>query len=96
MSSYRELIAKARELDDQILRAREAEAAIVLEEIKARVAEFGFTAADVFSSRKKRTQRTRSGPSYRDPVSGSTWSGMGRAPRWINGQDRTPFQINDE
>ncbi|WP_411829055.1 H-NS family nucleoid-associated regulatory protein [Paraburkholderia kururiensis] len=30
---------------------------------------------------------------YRDPVSGATWSGRGRAPRWIAGRDRDAFEI---
>ncbi|SAL81581.1 histone family protein nucleoid-structuring protein H-NS [Caballeronia arvi] len=30
-------------------------------------------------------------PKYRDPVSGATWSGRGRAPQWIVGQDRDRF-----
>jgi len=36
----------------------------------------------------------RSAPKYRDPRTGKTWSGRGRAPRWIQGEDRTPFLIN--
>jgi DNA-binding protein H-NS len=30
---------------------------------------------------------------YRDPVSGVTWSGRGKEPAWIKGQDRRKFQI---
>ncbi|WP_423779815.1 H-NS family nucleoid-associated regulatory protein [Delftia acidovorans] len=30
---------------------------------------------------------------YRNPQTGETWSGRGRAPRWIAGRDRTPFEI---
>ncbi|WP_232448328.1 H-NS family nucleoid-associated regulatory protein [Burkholderia ubonensis] len=31
---------------------------------------------------------------YRDPASGAVWSGRGRAPRWIAGQDRENFLIH--
>jgi DNA-binding protein H-NS len=32
---------------------------------------------------------------YRDPVSGKTWSGFGKAPYWIAGaRDRTAFLID--
>ncbi|WP_415867691.1 H-NS family nucleoid-associated regulatory protein [Burkholderia ubonensis] len=30
---------------------------------------------------------------YRDPASGAVWSGRGRTPRWIAGQDREKFLI---
>jgi DNA-binding protein H-NS len=30
---------------------------------------------------------------YRDPATGQTWTGRGKAPKWIEGQDRTPFVI---
>ncbi|CAB3810549.1 DNA-binding protein Bv3F [Paraburkholderia ultramafica] len=33
-------------------------------------------------------------PKYRDPRTGKTWSGRGRLPRWIEGENRTPFLIN--
>ncbi|WP_408427762.1 H-NS family nucleoid-associated regulatory protein [Paraburkholderia fungorum] len=32
-------------------------------------------------------------PKYRDPRTGKTWCGRGRSPRWIQGEDRTPFLI---
>jgi DNA-binding protein H-NS len=41
---------------------------------------------------KKSTVRSAA-PKYRDPKSGRTWSGRGRMPRWIQGEDRTPFLI---
>lgn len=94
--NYRDLLAKAKELDHQIASAREAEAAGALAEIKAKIAEFGFTVEDVFSTQKTRKQRERSGPTYRDPESGATWSGMGREPGWIKGKDRAAFVVGDE
>jgi DNA-binding protein H-NS len=30
---------------------------------------------------------------YRDPASGATWSGRGRAPKWIAGKDRSAFVV---
>jgi DNA-binding protein H-NS len=31
---------------------------------------------------------------YRDPATGATWTGRGKAPRWIQDQDRAKFEIN--
>jgi DNA-binding protein H-NS len=33
---------------------------------------------------------------YRDPATGTEWSGRGKPPAWIKGvQDRTPFEIRE-
>jgi DNA-binding protein H-NS len=94
--NYRDLLSKADELDRQIAAARAVEAAAALAEIKAKIAEFDFTVEDVFSTKKTRKQRERSGPTYRDPESGATWSGMGREPAWIKGKDRAAFVVGDQ
>jgi DNA-binding protein H-NS len=46
---------------------------------------------------KRKTNGQPRGPQpalYRDPQSGATWSGRGRAPAWLaSAEDRTPFLI---
>jgi len=91
--NYKELLAQAEELDRQIAAARAIEAAAALADIKTRIAEFGFTVEDVFSEKKARKPRGRIGPTYRDPETGATWSGMGREPFWIKGKDRALFIV---
>jgi DNA-binding protein H-NS len=39
--------------------------------------------------------RTPSQPKYRDPATGATWSGRGRAPGWIQGKKRERFLIKE-
>ncbi len=69
------------------LRAQELKA--VIADLRAKVAEYGLTEQDVFGRRRapraKRTAATKgaSVPKYRDPKTGATWSGRGRAPVWI-------------
>jgi len=46
----------------------------------------------------RRGPKKHSGPvaaKYRDPQSGATWSGRGRAPHWLVDQDREKFLIAD-
>ena len=33
-------------------------------------------------------------PKYRDPATGDTWTGRGKAPRWIAGKNRDDFLID--
>ena len=61
------------------------------------VGEFGDTGAGTVNTRAaSATESTgnKVAPKYRDPVSGNTWTGRGKAPKWIEGKDRTPFLID--
>jgi DNA-binding protein H-NS len=98
MSSYRELLAQREKLEKQIEEAKAREYAEVLNEIKQKMSDYGITLAELGGTRAKAVKaagRPRAGvaPKYRDPESGSTWSGRGKPPRWIAGQDRDKFLI---
>jgi len=96
MMSYRELKEKASELDLLIREARNAEFCAALEEVRMRVAEFGFTQEDVFGvASDQRRRRFNKRPRYRNPETGIEWCGWGREPFWIKGKDRKQFEIED-
>lgn len=65
----------------------------VLAEIVECVKVFGITESDIFSSESTGTRKRRKAK-YFDPVTGSTWSGVGREPQWIKGRDRRDFAID--
>jgi DNA-binding protein H-NS len=83
--TYKELKAQMDELTQQAELARQAEFQSVVEEIRAKVAEYGITERDIFGSRRGRPRKagTVVPAKYRDPRSGATWSGRGRAPNWL-------------
>ena len=67
-------------------------------EVRALIAKYDLTEKDVFPAGRRgaRGRRASAGkvpPKYRDPVTGQTWTGRGKAPRWIDGKDRTQFLI---
>jgi DNA-binding protein H-NS len=99
MPSYKELLAQRENLERQIEEAKSREYAEVLNEIKQKMADYGITLAELSGGRggkaSKNAGRPRAGvaPKYRDPDSGSTWSGRGKPPKWIAGQDREGFLI---
>lgn len=98
MSSYKELLAQREKLEKQIEEAKEREYAEVLNEIKQKMADYGITLAELGGGRGKQAKaasrsRASVAPKYRDPESGSTWSGRGKPPRWIAGKDREKFLI---
>ena len=97
MSSYKELLAQREKLERQIEEAKAREYAEVLEEIKQKMADYGITLAELGGGRVKGAKASRArasvAPKYRDPDSGSTWSGRGKPPRWIAGKEREKFLI---
>ena len=90
MSTYRELLEQKSALDQQIAIARKAEAKQALDAVHSLIAEFGFTAQQVFpwTPAAKKVEAK-----YRDPKTGQTWSGRGRAPKWIEGKNREEFVV---
>lgn len=90
MTTYKELLARKDALDRQIADARRNEAQAALATVHALIAEFGFTAQQVFPWKPAPVKVP---PKYRDPLSGATWSGRGKPPQWIAGKDRQLFQI---
>lgn len=97
MSNYKALLARKAELDRLIEETRKAEQSGAIAEARALIAEFGLTSEDVFGGSKKvRTSATRGTKveaKYRDPATGATWTGRGRAPVWIADKDRSAFAI---
>lgn len=93
--SYKDLLAQRQALDLQIKEARAAEVKGALATIHQLIADFGLSQNDIFpAARSANANKGRTvAPKYRDPATGSTWTGRGKAPTWIAGKDRAEFEI---
>ena len=94
MSTYKDLLAQREQLDKQIKEAIQREKADGIAKAKIIIEEYDFTASDLFS--RKAGVRNASGkvaPKYRNPETGETWTGRGKAPKWIEGRDRSNYLI---
>ncbi len=91
-----ELLAQQTVLAQKIEDLRNSKRAAVLTDIRALVEKYALTAEDIFLVKKKRgrkqTEET-SAPQFRDPATGKTWNGHGRAPDWLKGKNRAEFAI---
>jgi DNA-binding protein H-NS len=92
-------MAQREALDKQIAETRKNELREAIRTVQSLVAEFDLTSADVFGSArmdKKADKRTgrKVAPKYRDPATGKTWTGRGRAPTWLEGKDKVKFLIS--
>lgn len=92
MSTYQALLAQRAILETELETAKVEARATALVEVKRLVAEFDLSTREIFGVSKAQ-KRQPAQARYRDPDTGSTWSGRGRPPEWIRGKDRAPFQI---
>jgi DNA-binding protein H-NS len=98
MATYKELKAQAEALLQQAETARRAEIAAVVAEIQAQMKEYGITLADLKGGAKKSRPRGAVAAQYRNPATGESWSGRGRAPKWLadelaKGRSKAEFLI---
>ena len=95
MTSINDLLKQREMLDQQIADFRKNEIAGALAKIHALVAEFNLTSADVFpvgkSGAKKASKKVA--VKYLDSATGATWTGRGKPPKWIQGQDRAKYLV---
>jgi len=98
-NSYKELLKQREALEQAIASARQQELSEGVRTARELVAEFGLTVQDIFPSGRgtsKSSGKSTGGkvaPKYRDSATGQTWTGRGKAPKWIDGQDRAKFLI---
>lgn len=95
MPSYKELLAQRQNLEAQIEAARKTELHDAVASVRQLISEFGLTQEDVFPAGRVKNSNKGStvAPKYRDPETGSTWTGRGKPPLWIAGKDRSHFEI---
>jgi len=94
--SYKELVQQRQALEQQIKDARNRELSDAVSRVRSLIVEYELTEQDVFPRGRglRSTAGTKVAPKYRDPATGKTWTGRGKAPRWIQSvADRAQFAI---
>ena len=88
-ASLQELLAQRAEIEKQIADAQREERGSAIAKIKALMAEFGLTAADI-TAKTTAVRATGTGKStgkvaakFRNAATGETWSGRGLQPKWL-------------
>ena len=89
MSTYQELQEQIARFKEEAAAARKLEVQEAITAIHEKMAQYDLTVADLGLSTEK-SSKTKSGKAkaiakYRDPATGKTWSGRGRAPLWLQG-----------
>ncbi|KVN34404.1 H-NS histone [Burkholderia pyrrocinia] len=90
MKTYGELMMQFDQLKKEIEIAREHEAQRIARRVLELLAESG---VDVREMAKPQIRGRKVSPKYWNPQTGATWSGRGRTPKWLVGQDLSQFLI---
>jgi DNA-binding protein H-NS len=95
MTTYQEYKAKIAELENLAESARKNEVQAAKEKIAAIMRDYGLTVADLGGVAKAKPTKTRAPvpTKYRDDATGQTWTGRGRAPKWLEGKNKNDFLI---
>ncbi|WP_084004138.1 MULTISPECIES: H-NS histone family protein [Cupriavidus] len=104
MATYKQLLAQKEILEAQLAEVRANEVSSVIGQIRTLMEQYGLSVEDI-QGKRRRGRPVGSGAAkaakeplpakYRDPKTGSTWSGRGRAPAWL-GKNRNRFLIAQE
>lgn len=95
MTSYADYVEQIAKLQALAEAARQAEINDAIKKIKGLMELHGVTVADLSSTRSVRFAKAKAtvAAQFKNPETGETWTGRGRAPRWLDGKDREQFRI---
>jgi DNA-binding protein H-NS len=91
MTSLQELLAQKEALEQQIAQLKKAERADALQNARSLVETYDLTVDELFGKQKSTGKAVA--VKYRNPETGETWTGRGRAPRWLEGKNREDFAV---
>ena len=95
MSTYQDYQKQIAELQAKAEAARLNEISEAKAKIRAIMNEYGLTLADIGGNSKQAPKASRKPVEikYKDEATGSTWTGRGRAPKWLDGKDKSQYLI---
>ena len=87
MNDLQSLLQERELLESKIREARRQQVDQAIATCRRLIAEHELTESDLFSGKARRkksaTTGTKVAPKYRNPVTGETWTGRGKAPKWV-------------
>lgn len=97
MTSYAEYVEQIAKLQALAEAARQAEIIDAIKKIRDLMQMYGITADDLSSARSTKPAKAKGtvAAQFKNPETGETWTGRGRAPRWLVGKDKEQFRITE-
>jgi DNA-binding protein H-NS len=91
MTTLQELLAQKEALEQKIAELKKTERDDALRSARSLIQTYDLTVDELFGKQKSPVKAAAA--KYRNPETGETWSGRGRAPRWLDGKNRENFAI---
>jgi DNA-binding protein H-NS len=102
VATLQELMAQKEALDKQIEQTKHQERGAAVEKVRALMAEYGLTVADLGGKsgpakpgKKAKAGGTKVAAKYRNASTGESWSGRGLQPRWLKAALASGRKISD-
>ena len=101
MATLQELMAQREALERQIDQTKKQERGEAIEKVRALMAEYGLTVADLGSrapaakTKKSRSSGNKVAAKYRNASTGESWSGRGLQPRWLKAALASGRKLSD-
>ena len=97
MTSYAEYVEQIAKLQSLAEAARKDELSGAIQKIKDLMQQYGITVDDLSSGTRAKPAKPKGTvpAQFKNPETGETWTGRGRAPRWLDGKDREQFRIEN-
>ena len=101
MATLQELMAQREALERQIDQTKKQEHGEAIEKVRALMAEYGLTVADLGSrapaakTKKSKSSGNKVAAKYRNASTGESWSGRGLQPRWLKAALASGRKLSD-
>ncbi|ATD61940.1 histone family protein nucleoid-structuring protein H-NS [Janthinobacterium svalbardensis] len=95
MTSYAEYVEQIAKLQSLAEAARKDELSGAIQKIKELMQLHGITVEDLAAGGRAKPAKAKGSVAaqFKNPETGDTWTGRGRAPRWLDGKDKEQFRI---
>lgn len=93
MASFREIQAQIEQLQRQAAEERKSELDNAFRQIRQLMDEYDISVDDLQSTRKRSAPKKFGPVQFRNAQTGDTWSGRGRMPNWLAGQDKEQYRV---
>lgn len=95
MTTYAEYVEQIAKLQSLAEAARKNEINDAIKQIRDMMNLHGVTVDDLSPTRTAKATKAKGSVAaqFKNPETGETWTGRGRAPRWLDGKDRDVYRI---
>ena len=95
MTTYAEYVEQIAKLQSLAEAARNNEINDAIKQIKDLMQLYGVTVDDLSSGSRAKPSKAKGSVAaqFKNPETGETWTGRGRAPRWLAGKDKEAYRM---